>query len=258
MKNEVTHLGDFLVSLLNLRINCKALITFLKECNEIIPVENMKDCQALIRPAEMPEKMNKAFLALPTEAEKRPGAFYKIESMRNFSDNKMTIGLYWIGLYWNTDSGKSETIIYYNGLFLKNLFEDLVDLQKKLRYLIACMANCTELAELAGNEVLIQLASSYPTSLLKVGGHSIEKKLDCPQVWDLRFEYIVRITSFAFFEFFLETKNFNRIKNCSTCKQFFVARDLKRRICYSEGCRRKYHRNDMRKRRDQDPVKYCR
>jgi hypothetical protein len=48
-----------------------------------------------------------------------------------------------------------------------------------------------------------------------------------------------------------------RIKQCPHCNRFFIAKDTKRAICYDSTCRNEYHREDMKKRREADPVKYC-
>ncbi len=52
---------------------------------------------------------------------------------------------------------------------------------------------------------------------------------------------------------FLSVKgNRRRIKQCPYCKLFFIAKDAKRKICYKPICKNKYHRDDMRKRREDD------
>ncbi|MEI7636172.1 MAG: hypothetical protein WCJ37_02620 [Syntrophus sp. (in: bacteria)] len=48
-----------------------------------------------------------------------------------------------------------------------------------------------------------------------------------------------------------------KIKNCPICKKFFFAKDAKRVICYDKACVNKYHKQDMKKRRSEDPGKYC-
>jgi len=49
----------------------------------------------------------------------------------------------------------------------------------------------------------------------------------------------------------------DRIKKCPICNKFFPAKDTKRKICYEKKCINKYHKDDMKKRRDINPVKYC-
>ena len=56
---------------------------------------------------------------------------------------------------------------------------------------------------------------------------------------------------------FIDSKDRHRLRKCPHCKKFFIAKDTKRKICYSLQCVREYHRKDMKKRRDEDPVKYC-
>jgi hypothetical protein len=56
---------------------------------------------------------------------------------------------------------------------------------------------------------------------------------------------------------FLNTSSLRNLKKCSICENFFLAKDTKRKICYEKKCINKYHRDDMKKRRDINPVKYC-
>lgn len=51
--------------------------------------------------------------------------------------------------------------------------------------------------------------------------------------------------------------NLKQLKRCPYCRQYFIAKDAKRKICYDKKCRNNYHSSDMKKRRDKDPVKYC-
>lgn len=58
-------------------------------------------------------------------------------------------------------------------------------------------------------------------------------------------------------EYLSDSKNIKRIKKCPLCGVFFLAKDAKRKICYEMKCRKQYHKEDMKKRRDADPVRYC-
>jgi hypothetical protein len=51
--------------------------------------------------------------------------------------------------------------------------------------------------------------------------------------------------------------NLKQLKRCPYCRKYFIAKDSKRKICYEKKCLNNYHRSDMKKRRDTDPVKYC-
>ena len=56
---------------------------------------------------------------------------------------------------------------------------------------------------------------------------------------------------------FLCHKNLKQLKKCPHCKKYFIAKDIKRKICYEKNCQNMYHKEDMKKRRDRDPVRYC-
>jgi hypothetical protein len=56
---------------------------------------------------------------------------------------------------------------------------------------------------------------------------------------------------------FLITNDRRKIKQCPYCKMFFTAKDRKRKKCYESICKNKYHQEDMRLRRDKNPLKYC-
>lgn len=56
---------------------------------------------------------------------------------------------------------------------------------------------------------------------------------------------------------FLSNSEVKKIKKCPLCQKFFIAKDTKRIICYGDYCRKKYHKEDMKKRRSNDPVRYC-
>jgi hypothetical protein len=49
---------------------------------------------------------------------------------------------------------------------------------------------------------------------------------------------------------FLSIKNnASKIKQCLLCKHFFIAKDVKRIICYKKACKNEYHKQDMKIRR---------
>jgi hypothetical protein len=57
---------------------------------------------------------------------------------------------------------------------------------------------------------------------------------------------------------FLSDPNFNRkrFKRCPRCNQFFIAKDAKRIICYSDNCVKERWCLTKQKQRDEDPFKY--
>ena len=55
---------------------------------------------------------------------------------------------------------------------------------------------------------------------------------------------------------FLESNKQEKIKCCPHCKLFFIARDIKRKICYDDSCLRKDRRLRKERQRNNDPLKY--
>jgi hypothetical protein len=55
---------------------------------------------------------------------------------------------------------------------------------------------------------------------------------------------------------FVEKVDVKRIKQCPYCDSFFIARDLKRKRCYSDECGKAYSREKKRKQRENNPVRY--
>lgn len=235
-------LGEFLGHLLNLELTAEKVRGYLDRCNEIIPIANLEDCKRLIVSPHERKEMEKAYASLPTEAEKERGTFYQKESFHY--PNGMSIGLDYATVTI-TSKNKSEVVINYD-VVVESLFEQLADMKTQLASLIDSMTASANVSDL--------IITSAPIK------HSIEKVFDHDELWDLEFEYVRRCVFNAFFEFFSEKGNINRIKPCPICKQFFVADDLKKEICYSNDCKkihdREYHRNDMRKRRDPDSDKF--
>jgi hypothetical protein len=60
----------------------------------------------------------------------------------------------------------------------------------------------------------------------------------------------------SLFVFLRVSNNRKRLKRCPYCKIFFIAKDMKRKICYSNECFTEYKRLEKQKQRKNDPVKY--
>ncbi|MBA3034995.1 MAG: hypothetical protein FP814_00720 [Desulfobacterium sp.] len=75
----------------------------------------------------------------------------------------------------------------------------------------------------------------------------------------LFYEYSDELQNIAknLIELLYEYDFIERLRKCPHCKKFFIAKDKKRKICYEMECRNGYHREDMKKRRNDDPEKYC-
>jgi hypothetical protein len=55
---------------------------------------------------------------------------------------------------------------------------------------------------------------------------------------------------------FLVSNDRRKIKKCPYCNLFFIAKDSKRKRCYSESCNREYEKKKKQEQRTNDPVKY--
>lgn len=238
--------GEFLECLLNLELKTHEIRKFLDKCNGIIPIENLKKCKALIvLPQELLE-IKRIYSKLPIREKVKDGEFYRDEEEGG------------LRIKYNTDYNTRIDSITMDGLdhVLKMLFEDIESLKTKSKSLIESMATYSSLSELSENSTLRSLAGHYPPSALQITKTSIEKKPRGSKFWDLGVKYLQQCASYAFFEFFLEDTNINRIRHCFICAEFFIAEDLKRQRCYSDVCRKEHERLKKQKQRGDDPVKY--
>jgi len=64
------------------------------------------------------------------------------------------------------------------------------------------------------------------------------------------------IIGYSLTEFLLKNDR-RKLKQCPHCQKFFIAKDIKRKRCYSDECRKAYEREKKQKQREKDPVKYC-
>lgn len=262
-KKDLSRLDEFLLSLLNLqKVTTKTVREFLEKCNEVLPVRNFEDCLALVLATHNPKAMSKAYRELPVRSDKKPGEFFRTD-LPSFSSSQQDLpttgttntrdhGMI-IAVKWSPKPGRNVEDFAFYGVLRSILFGEIEDLKALLTSLMECMAASTGLSDLGRHEAIRSLSSAYPQEVLTIDDNLIEKRLDYPQIWGLDSDYIRRCVSYAFFEFFLEPVNFKRIKRCEICRRFFVARDLKRKRCYSQDCERQYHKRDMRKRRSEDP-----
>ncbi len=68
-------------------------------------------------------------------------------------------------------------------------------------------------------------------------------------------DFFFALASYSLLEFLL-TNDRRKIKLCTYCNNFFIAKDIKRKRCYSECCAKEYEKEKKRKQRKDDPVKY--
>lgn len=69
-------------------------------------------------------------------------------------------------------------------------------------------------------------------------------------------EYYVSPLFFSLMEFLKNPENKNHLKKCPYCGLFFIGKDMKKKICYSKECFRRYKRLQKQKQREVNPVKY--
>lgn len=186
------------------------------------------------------------------------------------------------GCKWPRAPVSDETFMKLRGNCLEKPLRQLAlaDVFNEIRDL-----KCHECDQLYVRYVLSQISkgAEYPdiTGLLTFFGHgraALRKEIrleetaaGSAQRWGLREgltpnsveiffsirRFMLQIVSYSLAEFLLLPSNRNRLKECPLCGAFFIARDTKRRKCYSKDCNRLYHRNDMSRRRADDPLKYC-
>jgi hypothetical protein len=61
-------------------------------------------------------------------------------------------------------------------------------------------------------------------------------------------EHLREVAS-SLFLYLSKKNNASKIKQCLLCKYFFIAKDVKRIICYKKACVNEYHKQDMKYRR---------
>lgn len=117
------------------------------------------------------------------------------------------------------------------------------------------------------NTIGIRASELQPATYFEVSGGKM-KAVEYPSGTDITsnkiggYKELIGITRLGFLSltlFLADSKSGgkDRIKKCPICNKFFPAKDTKRKICYEKKCINKYHRDDMKKRRDINPVKYC-
>jgi len=67
---------------------------------------------------------------------------------------------------------------------------------------------------------------------------------------------IFRVCCFSVIQFIDKEKNRKRLKKCPHCNLFFIAKDNKRKRCYSEHCKREYEKQKKQKQRNDHPEIY--
>jgi hypothetical protein len=241
--------GDFLISFLNLQLTIDSLHELIDACTKIIPIENIEECKRLIVSYDDDAKIRKIFESLPLKPDRQPNKFYRDEE----SYNSIYI---WHQIRMGGSVVKDEESETQYPEAIKWLLDEVRNLKDDLTTLIRSMATCKSLPDLFTNGHFINLAKEFPIQKLFLTEKDIEFRPEYPNIWDLGSRYIKVCVSQTFFGYFLPKKNFNRIRFCSLCSNFFIARDMKRRRCYSEDCNKNYKRLQKQEQREKDPAKY--
>lgn len=116
-------------------------------------------------------------------------------------------------------------------------------------------------------DLLLELSQDYIHTRLLVSNGKIAKntfidisKLVRPSTdeTDLgkRFNpFLFSLAGYSLSNFLIST-NRRKLKHCSSCKKFFIAKDTKRKVCYNNACEKEYRRIQKQKQRRENPVKY--
>ena len=231
-KVDINLYGDFLINFLNLQLTINKLNELIDNCTKIIPIENIEECKRLIDAYDDEAKIRQIFENLPHESNKQHGKFYRDEEMNNYINiSSVTI----IGGHVAEKQGSS--IEYPEAV--EWLLEDAIELKDNLTTLIQSMASCNSLLDMITNAHLINLRKEFPIQRLFLTEKDIEYKPDVPKVWGLGSQYVNMCVSQAFFWYFLQKKNFNRIKSCHKCNKFFISAKIDNRIKFCPNCSQK-------------------
>jgi hypothetical protein len=244
--------GDFLVSLLNLQQSNECLLEFLDMCNKIVAVENIEDCKRLINSYSEKVDVGQIYRELPTKVERHPGRFYRNENSEN------AICVYWsVGVKGEYFTESEVSIPFPSAI--ENLIDEIKEYKRDLASFLKKMASYSYLSDMLAESYLIHLAEFYPGRKISLSENAIQYRPDYTKYWNLRSDYIENCISYAFFEFFQNNRNFNRIRLCQKCNLFFITQKIDRRIKYCSICspkskmtseeRRRYQRDYRKKKR---------
>lgn len=73
---------------------------------------------------------------------------------------------------------------------------------------------------------------------------------------DTRFnDFLISIVSYSLVEFLIKN-DYNKLKLCSFCNNFYIADDIRQKKCKSDYCKKAYEREKKRKQREKEPDIY--
>lgn len=129
--------------------------------------------------------------------------------------------------------------------------------QKSLRKILDKVIADGKVLESEELNFIVNLQQRSITKYEFVNGQLIEKTMPNPDD-----EYMIMVTpgwlkySCRSLLDYLCEGNLKQLKRCPYCNKYFIAKDSKRKRCYSESCAREYEKEKKQKQRNDDPVKY--
>jgi len=114
------------------------------------------------------------------------------------------------------------------------------------------LTEITENKQLHDSESLKYFTDAKKNMTYRVeNGRLIEEWLNCEAYPIMLIPVVASLINFL-----CDSKKLQRLRRCPICKQFFIAKDTKRKICYSKECFTEYKRLQKQKQREVDPVRY--
>lgn len=133
-------------------------------------------------------------------------------------------------------------------------YEDIVDIEKALFW-------SSEISSMRTDPVIVEKNSpSFRCGLEGRGSFSLSFQSFADGMLGNSYtafnDFFFALASYSLTTFLI-SNNREKLKCCSYCGKYFIARDIKRkRCCYSRECVRKAEREKKRIQRDSDPVRY--
>jgi hypothetical protein len=132
----------------------------------------------------------------------------------------------------------------------KEVVDKNIEIHKRLVSLLSSIIEKGKVEDGEDSRFILHICNTHPNMTYALKNGKVVKDSG----------YLMEKTSYAIrdlFEFLSDSKKIKKIKKCPICSLFFLAKDTKKKICYGTSCRNEYHKADMKKRRDDDPTRYC-
>lgn len=174
----------------------------------------------------------------------------------------------------------------YNCIYKNFVQYSDIELKKKTCFECAQQAYINELSEIAAGkefknflsfdagriikdclDLLMELSHEYIFTRVLISNGEVKKdkfidisKFNIPSTDELDLgkifnSFLFSLAGYSLSNFLIST-NRRKLKHCSSCKKFFIAKDTKRKVCYNNACEKEYRRIQKQKQRRENPVKY--